>query len=834
MAKKKIVAFGAGEITPDIYERSNLQKFQTGAKTMRNAFVTKFGGPRGRTGLVTMRSIYTEYGYPLAYFSIVEKGLFFSVSRDYVQVFANYSNFAFGSVVSSYIGSTYYTEAELQTLHFTSDDEYLYIFCFGKSILKVSLTAPYLISVLSNTDFFFLGLSGLVGTAIASQVDSGGFAAPTGYDVEYGFTHVVDGVESGIITLVDANTSTAGHTKYPNNTNEANNVTHTFSKAGLPHNGLKDVPEEVYFYRRPDNAGAWGFIGSATPVDINADQSQWYYKCVDFGQEADLTNQPPDTVKGFDKDVGVDLGFGAISLEPKPKTGIVYQNRILMSGTTELNRVFGSRTDARPNMTRDFPLQDDSAVALSTGSDGGARVGRMYDARGLLITTSAGVYETPSDVLKPDTAYAIKRSNVIHDSNVPVVGMGSSVFVTDKRLSGVFKLVPSRDGVNLDTEEVSIFSAHLLEGRTIKSWCIQDTGTQILWIVRDDGILLSFSFQQDQELRSWARHDTKLGNFIAVNVIDTEVGHVLIAVVEVNGAEKIQILSRPTDDVRRMIQTDGTVIFEQNMVPDGYEITLTDQGEMSCPSAAFLDQDGLGAVGSVFRIFNFETDEYADYQVTEFVNAMSVKVELISGRDLWMVLDIDASTFLVLSEVWRTFTELSSVYMGALNDKEVAVRCDGFTHASPLNNDPDKPYKKYTVELGVITLDEENRAAFVTVGLPIVTDIETLDPDAMELYSDREKSEIVNKAWISYLNSRGFYIGSELPADDKVTGMFNHETEREESEGIEPYAPPRPKTLKQEVTFNGDWTAGQRVALRNVDPQPVGIRGIILDVETAE
>jgi len=65
--------------------------------------------------------------------------------------------------------------------------------------------------------------------------------------------------------------------------------------------------------------------------------------------------------------------------------------------------------------------------------------------------------------------------------------------------------------------------------------------------------------------------------------------------------------------------------------------------------------------------------------------------------------------------------------------------------------------------------------------------------------------------------------------------MNDHEVQYADDIGsIIPTKPIQPYSLKQEVTLNGDWQAGNSVALRNVDPQPVGIRGLILDVESGE
>ena len=71
MALRNLTAFGAGEITPELAERANLDKFQTGLRTLRNGVVTKFGGLRSRRGFVTSRELPTTKIYCPNNFSII-------------------------------------------------------------------------------------------------------------------------------------------------------------------------------------------------------------------------------------------------------------------------------------------------------------------------------------------------------------------------------------------------------------------------------------------------------------------------------------------------------------------------------------------------------------------------------------------------------------------------------------------------------------------------------------------------------------------------------------------------------------------------------------------
>ncbi len=63
--------------------------------------------------------------------------------------------------------------------------------------------------------------------------------------------------------------------------------------------------------------------------------------------------------------------------------------------------------------------------------------------------------------------------------------------------------------------DLTLNSSHLFIGQTIKqhAWC--EEPYKILWAVRDDGVLLSLTYQKKEQVAGWARHDTK-GLFVSV------------------------------------------------------------------------------------------------------------------------------------------------------------------------------------------------------------------------------------------------------------------------------------------------------------------------------
>jgi hypothetical protein len=61
----------------------------------------------------------------------------------------------------------------------------------------------------------------------------------------------------------------------------------------------------------------------------------------------------------------------------------------------------------------------------------------------------------------------------------------------------------------------TILSSHLFTGFDIIQWAYCEEPNKIIWAIRCDGVLLSFTYMKEQEVYGWARHDTA-GQFVSV------------------------------------------------------------------------------------------------------------------------------------------------------------------------------------------------------------------------------------------------------------------------------------------------------------------------------
>lgn len=63
--------------------------------------------------------------------------------------------------------------------------------------------------------------------------------------------------------------------------------------------------------------------------------------------------------------------------------------------------------------------------------------------------------------------------------------------------------------------DVSMLSSHLFDGYALREWCWAREPNKIVWAVRSDGKFLSLTYQKDQDLVAWSRHDTN-GQMVSV------------------------------------------------------------------------------------------------------------------------------------------------------------------------------------------------------------------------------------------------------------------------------------------------------------------------------
>ena len=166
------------------------------------------------------------------------------------------------------------------------------------------------------------------------------------------------------------------------------------------------------------------------------------------------------------------------------------------------------------------PSQDDDAISRTIAAQQVHEIRHMVPITTLLLMTSSGEWKcwsgSGSDVLTPSSA-VLKQQSANGCSHVPPVVVGGTVLYTLG--SAVRSLAYDWSSDAYTGTDLAVLSSHLMRGHTIADWAWAAEPDKVVWVVRDDGALLSLTYMKEQDVAAWCRHDTAGGAFESVAAV---------------------------------------------------------------------------------------------------------------------------------------------------------------------------------------------------------------------------------------------------------------------------------------------------------------------------
>ena len=263
--------------------------------------------------------------------------------------------------------------------------------------------------------------------------------------------------------------------------------------------------EEYNIYR--EAAGYYGFIGVTKATSFT-----------DQNYEADTSDTPREDWDPF-KDGN------------NPVTVAFHQQRMVLGGTkTEPQALYMSRVGDFENFRKSRPLQEDDPVeyVLASGSiDAIAWAASFGD---LLIGTAGAEYKATGEngVVTAKSVEITSQSYWGSSSLAPII-VGNSILHVQRHGAKVRDLFYSLEKDGYSGNDLSIMAPHLFEGYTLKQWAYQQTPGSVIWVVRDDGLLLALTYLKEHDIWGWSRHPID-GEVVSVATLSGEKSDVLMLV----------------------------------------------------------------------------------------------------------------------------------------------------------------------------------------------------------------------------------------------------------------------------------------------------------------
>ena len=254
-----------------------------------------------------------------------------------------------------------------------------------------------------------------------------------------------------------------------------------------------------YFVYKANLEGGFGFIGETEGLSFTDDNI-----------EPDLNDGPRQ---------GRDL-FAAAG--DYPSTLFFVEQRLGWGRTSNNpNLLVMSRSADLENLDVSRPLREDDAIAVRIQGTKVNSINQVVPLDELLVLGSNGLYRMEGangDYLTASPPPRQRRQNGRGASRLKAIVADEVVFYTPTIGDEVRSINYSFEVNGYKSDNLSIFSPHFFLGYRIVSWAYAEEPLSCVWAVRNDGKLLCFTWQREQEVWGWTICETS-GKFLGVAVV---------------------------------------------------------------------------------------------------------------------------------------------------------------------------------------------------------------------------------------------------------------------------------------------------------------------------
>lgn len=226
-----------------------------------------------------------------------------------------------------------------------------------------------------------------------------------------------------------------------------------------------------------------------------------------------------------------------------PAVAAFYQNRLCFASTRHEPLGFWASNTGDYNRFRvQSEVQDDDSISVTLVSGRANEVLNMVSMNALLCFTYGSEWRINSgsgrSALSPTTINAAQQS-AEGSNNVPPLIINDRMLFITKLGDSVRDFAYDYSYDSYKGTDQTLYSRHLFENHKIVDWAYQKSPNEVIWCVRDDGVLLSFTYIFDEKIYSWAKHETD-GYVESVASIPGDTKDELFLVVRrtINGATK--------------------------------------------------------------------------------------------------------------------------------------------------------------------------------------------------------------------------------------------------------------------------------------------------------
>jgi hypothetical protein len=553
------------------------------------------------------------------------------------------------------------------------------------------------------------------------------------------------------------------------------------------------------------NTVTWSAVSGAARYNIYKRQNGLYGL---IGQ-TDLTTFT-------DNNIGPDLGITPPIVDTVfassgnyPGAVSYFEQRRVFAGTTNAPQtLWMTRTGTESDISYHIPLLDTDRIAFRVAAREANTIRHLVPLTQLLALTSAAEWRVSpvnSDVISP-TTISVRPQSYVGANNVQPSIVNNTVVYCSARDGHVRELGYSWQASGFVTGDLSIRATHLFDNFDITDMCYSKAPQPLLWFISSTGSMLGLTYIPEQQIGAWHQHETD-GDFESCAAVAEGAEDRLYVIVKrtIGGNTKRYVerfASRQVGELKDCFFVDSGLTY------NGTNTTAT---TVTVTGGTTWGPDDVLTITASSAIFQFPaTTDVGDAIVLTDANGNTYRLTILSTTSTTVA---TARTDLLLpvalrgvaTAVWA-FARDTVAGLTHLEGKTVSILADGAV------------MPQVTVTGGVAVL--QRPSVVVHVGLPYVSDLETL-PMALQMEAfGQGRAKNVNEAFLRVYRSSGIFVGPD--ADNLVEAK---------QRTTEPYgSPPGLKTDEIGVKLTPTWRQAGRVYVRQSDPLPLTIVGLTLEV----
>lgn len=343
-----------------------------------------------------------------------------------------------------------------------------------------------------------------------------------------------------------------------------------------------------YYVYKLGNGGLYGYIGQSDGTALRDDNI-----------EPDLTQSPPEASNPFS---------GANNY---PST-VTYceQRRCFAATNNNPQSLWMTKSATESNLCQSVPIKENDAIIFRVKARQQNRIRHLVELVDLIALTTDGeirIFAQNADALTPASATP-KKMSYVGASNVQPAVAENAILYEAAQGGHIREFSYAADGVSgrvYASNDVSILAPHLFDGYTMVDMAFSRTAAcPTLFVVRDDGVMPCMTYVPGQNIRAWSWFNTQ-GTFESVSVAPegAEEPPYVIVQREINGRQvrNVEVLhTRVFDDKADAFMVDSGLIYDGTPTT-----TIRGLWHLAGSDSVSVKADGAvltGSQGSVYSV----------------------------------------------------------------------------------------------------------------------------------------------------------------------------------------------------------------------------------------